>query len=144
MTTDSDIPPALGDVEGQAYAQGGSEHEWLPFKYTRLYTNAFIIEGNKVCSPCAFCSASTRSPDPAAACNRQFLDLAITRFQETWFRCWSVSRFPRSLPLSNVFFEPSFVEGGEDYAHANTPLRKRIPRRDRIHTYGSDIIIIVC
>ncbi|KAG6379720.1 NUDIX hydrolase domain-like protein [Boletus reticuloceps] len=48
MASDSDIPPGLGDVKAQVYAQGGNEHEWRPFKHTRLYTNAFIIEGNKL------------------------------------------------------------------------------------------------
>lgn len=48
MAKDSDVPPGLGDVKAHMYAQGGSEHEWQPFKYTRLYTNAFVIEGNKV------------------------------------------------------------------------------------------------
>ncbi|KAF8553359.1 hypothetical protein OG21DRAFT_1256709 [Imleria badia] len=50
MATDSDVPPGLGDVKAHVFAQGGNEHEWQPFKYTRLYTNAFIIdsEGNKL------------------------------------------------------------------------------------------------
>lgn len=51
MATDSDVqvPPGLGDVKALVFSQGGNEHEWQPFKHTRLYTNAFIIEGNKVC-----------------------------------------------------------------------------------------------
>jgi len=48
MAKDSDVPPGLGDVKAHVYAQDGSEHEWRPFKYTRLYTNAFVIEGNKL------------------------------------------------------------------------------------------------
>lgn len=55
MATNSDTPPGLGDVKAHVYSQGGREHEWQPFKHTRLYTNAFVIEGNKVC-PCALLS----------------------------------------------------------------------------------------
>ncbi|KAI9460798.1 NUDIX hydrolase domain-like protein [Boletus coccyginus] len=48
MATDSDVPPGLGDVKANVYTQGGSEHEWRSFNHTRLYTNAFVIEGNKL------------------------------------------------------------------------------------------------
>ena len=56
MATDLDVPPGLGDVKAHVYAQGGNEHEWQPVNHTRLYTNAFVIEGNKVC----LCSMSAR------------------------------------------------------------------------------------
>ncbi|KAH0834863.1 NUDIX hydrolase domain-like protein [Lanmaoa asiatica] len=48
MATDPDVPPGLGDVKAHVYAQGGCEHEWRSFKYARLYTNAFVMEGNKL------------------------------------------------------------------------------------------------
>ena len=49
MAINSIVPPGLGDVNAHVYAEGGCEHEWRPHKHTRLYTNAFVIEGNKVC-----------------------------------------------------------------------------------------------
>ena len=49
MATDLMVPPGLGDVKAHVYAQGGNEHEWRSFNHTRLYTNAFVIERNKVC-----------------------------------------------------------------------------------------------
>jgi hypothetical protein len=48
MATELDVPPGLDDVKAHVYAQGGNEHEWRPFNHTRLYTNAFVIEGNKL------------------------------------------------------------------------------------------------
>lgn len=49
MAVDMSVPPGLGDVQAYVYAEGGCGHEWRPFKHTRLYTNAFVIEGSKVC-----------------------------------------------------------------------------------------------
>jgi len=48
MVTNLDVPPGLGDVKAHVYAQAGNEHEWRPIGHTRLYTNAFVIEGNKL------------------------------------------------------------------------------------------------
>ncbi|KAG9311692.1 NUDIX hydrolase domain-like protein [Chiua virens] len=48
MVSDSDVPLGVGDVTAVVYAQGGREHEWRPFQHTRRYTNAFVIEGNKL------------------------------------------------------------------------------------------------
>ncbi|KIJ14601.1 hypothetical protein PAXINDRAFT_169741 [Paxillus involutus ATCC 200175] len=47
----SDIPPGIlleGDLNPTVFAQGGSEHEWRTFERRRLYTNAFVISGNKL------------------------------------------------------------------------------------------------
>jgi hypothetical protein len=66
MATELDVPPGLDDVKAHVYAQGGNEHEWRPFNHTRLYTNAFVIEGNKVCLCALSASAAiSRSLDCA-------------------------------------------------------------------------------
>lgn len=70
MATDSDVPPGLGDVKANVYTQGGNEHEWRSFNHTRLYTNAFVIEGNKVC-PMSM-SDERAWLNRAMTCNRLF------------------------------------------------------------------------
>jgi len=50
MASDS-APPGLrleGDLNPKVFAQGGCEHEWQPLHQRRFYTNAFIINGDKL------------------------------------------------------------------------------------------------
>lgn len=98
MAVDLNVPPGLGDVKAHVYAEGGCEHEWRPFKHTRLYTNAFVVEGNKVCRRV---SLRRRSVVPWLDIVL-LLDLAVARFQETWFWCRSVSRFFLAMSLKKA------------------------------------------
>ena len=45
----SKTPPGIDDIRNpEYYASGGDENEWLSFSKKKFYTNAFIVQDDKV------------------------------------------------------------------------------------------------
>lgn len=56
------VPPGLDEAKALVFTQGGEEHEWRSYKDARLYTNAFVMEGNKVHPHASFADPSLTQP----------------------------------------------------------------------------------
>jgi 8-oxo-dGTP diphosphatase/2-hydroxy-dATP diphosphatase len=93
------LPPGL---EGNLveYVQGGVG-DWLPFDQKRFYTNAFIIQDDKVCT--------SITPSNYPRSNTPLNASGPSRFEETWIWHQQVSKLPDIRHNDRVILDPAIT-----------------------------------